>query len=166
MTFTVSCPVIRCCPTIVAETITVTFQFSANCWFIYSYLPSNGRLGLSLLYSQIYCIPLLTGQLSVHKQYKDNWSSGRLFVSLFCIAFQHCRNTGGLARQCCTSILNLYNKLVVISFTNTVCKLFVTDQYTLLKQYQQLHPIKHTTHDLRTTDKGITNRLIDILNAR
>ena len=59
-------------PAVLAEAVAVPFQLPAYRTLVDTYLPSNGCLCLSLLFSQIDCVSLLTGQLSIHSQHKFN----------------------------------------------------------------------------------------------
>ena len=103
-------PVIRALirrrPTVVAEAVAVALQLATYRLFVHSDLPSNGRRPLAFLYSQIYCISLLTGQVFVHSNTKIVDPFGRRNASLFVLLFDPA-NAVGLARRRCTSILNL-----------------------------------------------------------
>ncbi len=62
----VLCPFVSCRPAVFAVAVAVALQLPADCGFVHSDLPSNGCLAPAFLFSQIYCISLLTGQLFIH----------------------------------------------------------------------------------------------------
>ena len=84
-------PLVRYRPPILPLAVAVPADFSAYCALVDTYLPSNGRLCPSLLYSQIDCVSLLPGQLVIHCNTKLIDPRGTSVpLSCFCVATCSC----------------------------------------------------------------------------